>query len=474
MQAEPDEPLLRVAGEAAGNPFLLVELLEGLRQEGLVRVDAGHATLTEDRLPDRVSTSMRERLARMSASARQVATVAGSLGRAFSVSDLGTMLGLRPAAVLASVEELMEAGIVTERGEQLSFQHDLIREAVRQACPPSARRALDRQAADVMLARGALPVEVATQLAASAEAGRRGRDHDSPGGRRGANDDRSGSERRPQPTGSGAGPRKASFTCCARRASGDVAPRSGSDRRSEGVCGQPNEGGTAGGGRGGGASGYRRHVVGVPRREGARSRVALKLEGLSEQLRLAHMAKLAYNLVAGGRTEEAQVRYSEAVAVGGRLDRVARFPLALSEGGLHYMGGDFAHALELFEAVLRDGVAEAHGLDEFLTRLWRSIALLALDRAEDGLEAIDGIIAESLKRGFSWFLHVAELTRGTNAFAGGSPRGCLCALGRAVRPRGAGGLDLDGRFGVAARASWRFTQVTCGRFARRQRSQLRC
>jgi hypothetical protein len=36
MQAEPDETLLRMAGEVGGNPFLLVELLEGLRQEELV------------------------------------------------------------------------------------------------------------------------------------------------------------------------------------------------------------------------------------------------------------------------------------------------------------------------------------------------------------------------------------------------------------------------------------------------------
>jgi len=41
MWAEPDEALLRMAGEAGGNPFLLVELLEGLRQEGLVSVESG-------------------------------------------------------------------------------------------------------------------------------------------------------------------------------------------------------------------------------------------------------------------------------------------------------------------------------------------------------------------------------------------------------------------------------------------------
>jgi DNA-binding CsgD family transcriptional regulator len=142
------------------------------------------------------------------------------------------------------------------------------------------------------------------------------------------------------------------------------------------------------------------------------SREALKLPDLPEHLRLAHMAKLAYNLVPAGRIEEAQAALSEAVAAGGRLDRVARFPLVLSEGGLQYMGGDFVRALELFAAVLREGFADAHGLDEFLTRLWRSMALLALDRVQDALQAIDGIIAESLKRGFAWFLHVAEITRG--------------------------------------------------------------
>ncbi|MEA2188354.1 MAG: hypothetical protein QOK16_3365, partial [Solirubrobacteraceae bacterium] len=171
MQAEPDETLLRMAGEAGGNPFLLVELLEGLRQEDLVRVDSGLARLTAYKVPDRISASMRERLDRMSESARRVATVAGSLGRTLSASDLAQMLGVPAASLLRSVEELIEAGIVRERGEQLGFQHDLIREAVRNACAPSVRRALDRQAAEVMLARGALPVEVAIQLAATAEPG---------------------------------------------------------------------------------------------------------------------------------------------------------------------------------------------------------------------------------------------------------------------------------------------------------------
>jgi predicted ATPase len=171
LHAEPDETLVRMACEAGGNPFPLVELLEGPRQEKLVLVDSGHATLTEHRLPERARASMRERLARMSDSTRQLAAVAGSLGRTFSVSEVSEMLDLPPGSLLTPVEQLIEAGIVREHGDELGFQHDLIREAVRGACAPSGRRALDRQAADVMLARGALPVEVAIQLAAGAMPG---------------------------------------------------------------------------------------------------------------------------------------------------------------------------------------------------------------------------------------------------------------------------------------------------------------
>ncbi|WP_231120847.1 LuxR family transcriptional regulator, partial [Mycobacterium colombiense] len=53
------------------------------------------------------------------------------------------------------------------------FRHDLLREATRQSLPQSLRRAMERQAASVMLGMGAAPAEVATQLARSAEPGDR-------------------------------------------------------------------------------------------------------------------------------------------------------------------------------------------------------------------------------------------------------------------------------------------------------------
>jgi len=432
MQAEADETLLRMAGEAGGNPFLLVELLEGLRQEELVRVDSGRATLTDFRLPDRVRASMRERLARMSDSARQVATVAGSLGRTFSVSELSEMVGLPPGSLLTSVEELIEAGIVRERGEELGFQHDLIREAVRGACAPSARRALDRQAADVMLGRGALPVEVAIQLAGGA----------APGDEVAVTTLLAAAEAlaTTEPGASADLSRRALELAPERHPlRGPLVVQAAMSLHAAGRIEEAKAF----------ADNAMRHVLPVTEEAEVRlgiagmwlvspdvrmhaSREALELGGVPEHLRLAHMAKLAYNLVAGGRTEEAQARLSEAVAAGGRLDRVARFPLALSEGGLQYLGGNYARARELFDAILRDEFVEPHGLDELLTRLWRSNALLALDREQDALRGIDEIIAESLKRGFSDFLHVGEITRGQ----------MLVQLGRLEDAS----VMLDGRF----------------------------
>jgi DNA-binding CsgD family transcriptional regulator len=411
MDAEPDENLLQIAGEAGGNPFLLVELLEGLREEELVQLDSGQATLTDYRLPDRVRVSMRERLARLSEPARQVATVAGSLGRTFSVAELAAMFDVAPASLLPSVERVIEAGILGEREDRLGFRHDLIREAVRLASAPSARRALDRQAADVMLARGALPVEVALQLAASADPGdevaiatllaaAEGLATNDPG----ASADLSrralelAPERHPL-----RGPLVVQ-TAMSLHAAGRIdQAKAFADNAMRGVLPAAQE------------AAVRLGIAGMwsvsPDVRVHASREALKLKGLPEQLRLAHMATLAYNLVVAGRTDEAKSALSDAVAAGAPLDNVARFPLALSEAGLHYAGGDFAAALASFETILREQLAEPHGLDELLTRLGRSQALLALDRDDDALQAIDGIIAESLKRGFSSFLHVAELTR---------------------------------------------------------------
>ena len=83
------------------------------------------------------------------------------------------MLERSPASLMSALEEAVRADLLVDDGEHLRFRHDLLREATRQSLPQSLRRAMERQSASVMLALGAAPAEVATQLARSAEPGDR-------------------------------------------------------------------------------------------------------------------------------------------------------------------------------------------------------------------------------------------------------------------------------------------------------------
>ena len=97
--------------------------------------------------------------------------MASVLGRRFSFGHLSAMLTEQPSALLTPVDDLLRADLLTEDDGLLAYRHDLIREAVRDTLPPTALRALQLQAVDALLAAGSPAVEVAAQLAASAEPG---------------------------------------------------------------------------------------------------------------------------------------------------------------------------------------------------------------------------------------------------------------------------------------------------------------
>ena len=161
LDAEADPRLLRLAGHSGGNPFLLVELLDGLREEGLVRVEHGRAELLDELLPARVREGMRDRLDGVSTEAREAVQLAAVLGRRFSVDRLALVGGSSPPALLGPVAELMGADLVAEVDGRLEFRHDLVREAVLATIPVSMRVALQRHAAEVLLNAGASAAEVA-------------------------------------------------------------------------------------------------------------------------------------------------------------------------------------------------------------------------------------------------------------------------------------------------------------------------
>ncbi|OKI44014.1 hypothetical protein A6A27_38645 [Micromonospora sp. CB01531] len=169
--AEP--ALLTLARRADGRPLLLVELLRGLREEGAVVDQAGVACLIDDRIPTRFHSSVRRRLDPLSPQARDLVQIAAVLSRTVDVEILAELTGQPPVELIAPLREATEADLLAERDGQLVFRHDLIREAVRGAVPAALARSLRRHAVEVRLQHGAAAMEVASDLAATAEPGDR-------------------------------------------------------------------------------------------------------------------------------------------------------------------------------------------------------------------------------------------------------------------------------------------------------------
>jgi DNA-binding CsgD family transcriptional regulator/tetratricopeptide (TPR) repeat protein len=168
----PPEPgLLALAAGAGGNPFMLVELLLGLRDEDAVEIEDGRAHLVSERLPQRLQEIARSRLSRLPSRTRHLLQVAAVLGRSFDASDLSDMLGEPSSQLLPALEEAATAGVIVPIGDLLTFRHDLLWRAVSGTLTPSVCRALHRQAGEMLLRRGGSAIPAAAHLMRHARPG---------------------------------------------------------------------------------------------------------------------------------------------------------------------------------------------------------------------------------------------------------------------------------------------------------------
>ena len=395
LGAEPGDALREMVHRAHGSPFLLVELLHGWQEDGLVHVDSGVAELVEMRLPVRVREGMQERLGGMSDLARRAALVASVLERRFSFDQLSMMLGEPVPALLGPVDELVRAELLTEEAGLLAFRHDLIREAVRDTLPASARRSLQRQAVDVLLATGAVPGDVAVQLAASAEPGDAAAVQTLREASRAVAASGPGTaadlSRRALDLASNDDPLRgtlAAETALLLHAAGRAAEgKEFADRILGEVLPAEQEGQVR-------LSIARMLALSADVRADSGWR-ALALPRLSSPLRARHLATLAHNLVGAGRFEEARRKLTEARGVVEHTgDANAIFTLQFAEASLEYTTADLGRALEMTEAALRD----RHQADEpqrvLVTEELRAEQLAALDRYDQSLRlTAEGLMA---------------------------------------------------------------------------------
>ena len=171
LGGRPDRRLSGLIEQAGGNPFYLAELIDVLRVDHAVRVSGGVARLTTRDVPEEFRSAVAAHIRPLSDPARRLVGVASVLGRRFPPGDVAALMGRPVGRLLGPIEEARGAGILTAVGEDLAFRHDLLREAVYAGLPGPVRRALHRDAATALLARGADATSVATHVAVGAVPG---------------------------------------------------------------------------------------------------------------------------------------------------------------------------------------------------------------------------------------------------------------------------------------------------------------
>jgi DNA-binding CsgD family transcriptional regulator/tetratricopeptide (TPR) repeat protein len=351
-------------------------------------------------LPRRVHVKMRERLGRLSDEASDAVTVAASLGRTFTFDELARTLGRPASDLLPLVGELLEANLLVERNEKLAFWHDITREAVRASVPVTARRALDRQAAGVLLEAGALPVEVAFQLAASAEPGDEvaidtlldaavalvTTDPETAAqfGRRALDIAPAHHPQRGELVGTTAialhiAGNSEEAIAFADRALRETLPAVQEAEVRLSIAGM--------------------FAISPEIRIGA-GRHALNLPDLPETLRARHLACLFHNLVTAGRIDESRAILEEVRAAAASADDArASFTLRVAESALEYTDDRFEPSLELITSAYRDGIFAGDDQRLRLAHMWHGELLSVADHFVDALAiATDGLAAAQRDR----------------------------------------------------------------------------
>ncbi|WP_055713564.1 helix-turn-helix transcriptional regulator [Streptomyces torulosus] len=143
LEARPSSELRAMAAGACGNPLLLVELISGLREEGLIAVkEDGQAVLVAARIPARVRRVCEEWVRRADLATRSLIYSAATCHPFFTVDEVSDLLGTTVVRALPLFEEAADKGIlVLDDNGTWSFRISLLRQVLREAMPAVSRSA---------------------------------------------------------------------------------------------------------------------------------------------------------------------------------------------------------------------------------------------------------------------------------------------------------------------------------------------
>jgi DNA-binding CsgD family transcriptional regulator len=150
---------------SGGNPFVVHDLLNELRIEGVVP-NASAAADVVNVTPKTVSRTVLLRLARLPQPALQLAQATAVLGDGADLRDAAALAGIDTSAALEAADLLVEVDLLAP-GRPLSFVHPLTRAAIYTDLPVGKRSQAHHAAARLLAVRGADPDAIAVHLLAS-------------------------------------------------------------------------------------------------------------------------------------------------------------------------------------------------------------------------------------------------------------------------------------------------------------------
>lgn len=154
LGARLDSRLAAMVKGAGGNPLLITELVQSLHEEGSVDIADELATLTDERVPQRIQDIAHRWLDSLSEKARQLVQVAAAVGGSFMIGEVAAMLRETAGSMLPALDEAMGAGLLISPGEQVIFQHELVRRSIADALPAAVRLALSHDVEALRSQRG--------------------------------------------------------------------------------------------------------------------------------------------------------------------------------------------------------------------------------------------------------------------------------------------------------------------------------
>jgi DNA-binding CsgD family transcriptional regulator len=152
-----------------GNPFLVRELIETLRAEGIGPGEAG-ADRVAGLGPRSVAQEVALRVGRLEPAAGELARAAAILGDDAALRHAAALAGLGLADAAACADQLAGIGVF-EPGTPLQFVHAIVRTAVHDDIPQAERGLRHAEAARLLAAEGADPDVVCAHLLVCEPAG---------------------------------------------------------------------------------------------------------------------------------------------------------------------------------------------------------------------------------------------------------------------------------------------------------------